>query len=82
VSKWVKGGAVLVANPSFKPNTLQEMIAFAKDAAEPIQYGAQGQGTFPHYTMEALAKDTGAKLTAVRSADRIIMPGSLAKGMF
>lgn len=65
VSKWVKGGAVLVANSAFKPNTMQEMIDYAKSSPEPIQYGTQGQGTFPHYDLEALAKITGAHLTPV-----------------
>lgn len=65
VAKWSQGGAALVANAAFKPNTLQEMVEFSRNSPEPIQYATHGPGTFPHYQLEALAKATGAKLTPV-----------------
>jgi len=65
VTKLIKGGAVMLANKDFKPNTLQEFVAFAKAAKEPIDYGTIGPVSFMHYIMEALAKQTGAKVRPV-----------------
>ncbi len=49
---------VISAHPSFKANTLQELIAFAK--AKPMSYASSGTGTTPHLDAEmifrALAK--------------------------
>ena len=64
VTKLVKGGPALVAHPSYKPSTLQEIIASTK-ASGPIDYATFGIGSFPHYTMEALAQRTGAQFRPV-----------------
>lgn len=56
---------VLVAHPSFAPNTLAELIAAAKAAPAQINYGSAGVGEVHHIAMEALAAQAGIQLTHV-----------------
>jgi tripartite-type tricarboxylate transporter receptor subunit TctC len=63
VSKVAEDGPVLIASPSFAPNTLQEVIAAAKKSD--VGYGSFGPGSFPQIIMEALSRQTGAKFQVV-----------------
>ena len=56
---------VLVANPSFPPNTLQEFIAFAKANPGKINYGSAGVGYLHQLSMEDLAAQAGIHLVHV-----------------
>jgi tripartite-type tricarboxylate transporter receptor subunit TctC len=56
---------VLVAHPSFAPNTLAELIAAAKAAPAKFNYGSAGVGEVHHIAMEALAAQAGIQLTHV-----------------
>lgn len=43
---------LLVAHPSFKPNSVQEMIAHARANPGRVNYGSSGNGSSPHLSME------------------------------
>jgi len=43
---------LIMAHTSFKPNTLQEVIAYAR--ANKVNYGSSGTGTTPHLDMEMI----------------------------
>jgi tripartite-type tricarboxylate transporter receptor subunit TctC len=43
---------LLVAHPSFPPNTVKELIAYAKAKPGKINYGSSGNGTSVHLSME------------------------------
>jgi tripartite-type tricarboxylate transporter receptor subunit TctC len=53
---------LLVAHPSFPPNNLKEMIAYAKARPGKINYGSSGNGTSVHLSMEVLKSMTGTYL--------------------
>ncbi len=55
----------LVAHPSFAPNTLQELIGFAKANPGKINYGSAGIGEVHHIAMEAIAYQAGIHLVDV-----------------
>jgi tripartite-type tricarboxylate transporter receptor subunit TctC len=56
---------VLVAHSSFEPNTLQELITFAKANPGKINYGSAGVGEVHHIAMEAIAYQAGIHLVHV-----------------
>jgi tripartite-type tricarboxylate transporter receptor subunit TctC len=62
---------VLVVSPSVPVNTLEELIAYAKN--NPINYGSAGQGTLTHLAMEQLKQATD--FDAVHAPYRGIAPG-------
>jgi tripartite-type tricarboxylate transporter receptor subunit TctC len=64
ISKIAEDGPIVIAAPSYAPNTLQEIVAEAKKSE--VSYGSFGPGSFPQITMEALAKQTGASFRAVQ----------------
>jgi len=43
---------LLVAHPSFKPNSVKEMIAHARANPGRVNYGSSGNGSSPHLSME------------------------------
>jgi tripartite-type tricarboxylate transporter receptor subunit TctC len=45
---------VLVAHPSVPVNTLQELVAYAKNNPRKISFGSAGTGTFTHLAVELL----------------------------
>jgi tripartite-type tricarboxylate transporter receptor subunit TctC len=57
--------SVLVVNPSMPVHSVAELIAFAKAAPAPLQYGSPGVGTVNHLAGEYLAAETGMKLQHV-----------------
>jgi tripartite-type tricarboxylate transporter receptor subunit TctC len=57
--------SVLVVNPSMPVHSVAELIAYAKAAPTPVQYGSPGVGTVNHLAGEYLAAETGIKLLHV-----------------
>jgi tripartite-type tricarboxylate transporter receptor subunit TctC len=56
---------VLLAHPSFKPNTVQEVIALAKAQPGKVDYGASDSGSAPHLAGELFKMMGGIDLTPV-----------------
>jgi tripartite-type tricarboxylate transporter receptor subunit TctC len=56
---------VLLAHPSFKPNTVKELIAAAKAEPGKIDYGASDSGSAPHLAAELFKMMSGTDLTAI-----------------
>jgi tripartite-type tricarboxylate transporter receptor subunit TctC len=56
---------VLVVHPSLPVRSVAELIAYAKAAPAPIQYGSPGVGTVNHLAGEYLASEAGVKLQHV-----------------
>ena len=56
---------VLVVHPSLPVRSIAELIAYAKAAPAPLQYGSPGVGTVNHLAGEYLANETGIKLQHV-----------------
>jgi tripartite-type tricarboxylate transporter receptor subunit TctC len=56
---------VLVVHPSMPVHSVAELIALAKGASAPLQYGSPGVGTVNHLAAEYLASETGIKLQHV-----------------
>src|SRR5262245_52533924 len=56
---------VLVVHPSLPVHSIAELIAYAKAASAPLQYGSPGVGTVNHLAGEYLASETGVKLQHV-----------------
>jgi tripartite-type tricarboxylate transporter receptor subunit TctC len=53
---------VLVVHPSLPVHSISELIAYAKAAPAPLQYGSPGVGTVNHLAGEYLANEAGVKL--------------------
>jgi len=55
----------IVANPAFEPNTLSELIAFAKSRPEssPVFFGSPGTGSINGLALELLKLRAGIKMT-------------------
>ena len=56
---------VLVVHPSMPVHSIAELIAYAKAAPAPLQYGSPGVGTVNHLAGEYLASEAGLKLQHV-----------------
>ena len=56
---------MLVVHPSLPVHSVAELIAYAKTAPAPMQYGSPGVGTVNHLAGEYLARETGMKLQHV-----------------
>ena len=56
---------VLVVHPSLPARSVAELIAYAKAAPAPVQYGSPGVGTVNHLAGEYLASEAGVKLQHV-----------------
>jgi tripartite-type tricarboxylate transporter receptor subunit TctC len=56
---------VRVVHPSLPVRSVAELIAYAKAAPAPVQYGSPGVGTVNHLAGEYLASETGVKLQHV-----------------
>jgi tripartite-type tricarboxylate transporter receptor subunit TctC len=65
ISKLVEIPHVLVAATSFPPNTVAEVIDWAKKNPGKINYASAGIGTYPHLDMLRFAKAAGIQLTHV-----------------
>lgn len=56
---------LLVVNPSLPVRSVQELIAYAKKAKEPMGYATPGAGTSLHLAGELFAASAGVRLTHV-----------------
>jgi tripartite-type tricarboxylate transporter receptor subunit TctC len=56
---------VIVANPSFPPKTVPELIAYSKAHPGQVNFATQGIGTGPHAAAELFKMMTGADLVHV-----------------
>ena len=59
------GSLVLVAHPSQKPNTLDELVAAAKAEPKTLTYGSPGVGTPHHLSMALMEIASGIELVHV-----------------
>jgi tripartite-type tricarboxylate transporter receptor subunit TctC len=56
---------VLMASPSFPPNSVKELVAFAKANPDKVTVASSGSGGSPHLTAEIFQLATGTKMTHV-----------------
>jgi tripartite-type tricarboxylate transporter receptor subunit TctC len=56
---------VLVTNPTFAPNTVAELVAFAKKAGEPLNFTSAGPRTVGHLAGAWLQSLSGIRLTHI-----------------
>ena len=56
---------VLMASPSFPPNSVKELVAYARANPEKVTFASSGQGGSPHLTAEIFQLATGTKMTHV-----------------
>ena len=56
---------VLMASPKFAPNSVQELVAYAKANPGKVTFASSGQGGSPHLTAEIFQLATGTQLTHV-----------------
>ena len=56
---------MIVAHPSFAPNSVEELIAAARQAPGAINYGSGGPGTSQHMAAEMFAHQAGIRLTHI-----------------
>jgi tripartite-type tricarboxylate transporter receptor subunit TctC len=56
---------VLMASPKFAPNSVQELIAYARANPDKVSYASSGSGGSPHLTAELFQLLTGTKMTHV-----------------
>ncbi len=57
--------SVLVAHPAFPANTLQEVIALAREKPGQVNYGTFGLGSIVHVDIEALSAHSNIKLNHI-----------------
>lgn len=65
ITKISSSGAAMIAMSSLPANNIGELVELAKKAPNGLAYGTFGAGSFPHIIMEAVAKKSGARFTAV-----------------
>ena len=56
---------VLMASPKFTPNSVKELVAFAKANPDKVTYASSGSGGSPHLTAELFQLATGTQLLHV-----------------
>ena len=56
---------VLMASPSFPPNSVKELVAYAKANPGKVTFASSGQGGSPHLTAEIFQLATGTQMTHV-----------------
>jgi len=56
---------VLMASPSFPPNSVKELVAYAKANPDKVTFASSGMGGSPHLTAEIFMLATGTKMTHV-----------------
>src|SRR3954470_9956275 len=56
---------VLMASPSFAPNSVKELIAYAKANPGKVTFASSGQGGSPHLTAEIFQLATGTQMTHI-----------------
>jgi tripartite-type tricarboxylate transporter receptor subunit TctC len=56
---------VLMASPSFPPNSVKELVALAKANPDKVTYASSGSGGSPHLTAELFQIVTGTRMTHI-----------------
>ncbi len=56
---------LLVANPKFEPNTVGELIAYAKQAQKSVDFGTPGMGSTQHIAMELMDQMAGTTMNHI-----------------
>ena len=56
---------VLMASPSFAPNSVKELVALAKSKPGNVTFASSGSGGSPHLTAEIFQLATGTKMTHI-----------------
>jgi tripartite-type tricarboxylate transporter receptor subunit TctC len=56
---------VLMASPAFPPNSVKELVAYAKAKPGDVTFASSGAGGSPHLTAEIFQQATGTKMTHV-----------------
>ncbi len=56
---------VLMASPSFPPNSIKELVAYAKARPGTVTYASSGSGGSPHLTAEIFQQSTGTSMTHI-----------------
>ena len=56
---------VLMASPSFAPNTVQELVAYSKAKPGAVTFASSGSGGSPHLTAEIFLAATGTRWTHI-----------------
>ncbi len=56
---------MIVASAAFPPNTLAEMIAYARANPEKLSYATPGVGTVAHMAAEMLSSEAGVRMTHI-----------------
>jgi tripartite-type tricarboxylate transporter receptor subunit TctC len=66
--------AVLAARKGFPPNSIAELITYAKANPGKVTFGSFGMGTYAHVKMEELAKDANIRMLHVpyRGAAQVV----------
>lgn len=62
IAPFATGGMVLVASPTFAPNTVRELIDLAKKNPTEVTYASAGNGTLNHLMGELFKKAAGIKM--------------------
>jgi tripartite-type tricarboxylate transporter receptor subunit TctC len=65
ITRLVETPHVVVANPSFPPNTIAELIEWAKRNPGKLNYASAGIGSYPHLDMLKFAKAAGIDATHI-----------------
>ena len=65
VSKLVNDTGIILGAPNLPVDDLAGLIAFARSAPQPVQFGTPGVGTAGHLIAELLAQRTGIKLQQI-----------------
>ena len=65
VTKLVEIPHIVVANASFPPNNIAELIAAAKKEPGKINFSSVGVGSYPHLDMERFMRAAGIQMTHV-----------------
>ncbi len=56
---------VLMASPTFPPNSIRELVAYSKGKPGAVTYASSGSGGSPHLTAEIFQAATGTKWTHI-----------------
>jgi len=56
---------VLMASPSFPPNSIKELVAYAKAKPGAVTFASSGSGGSPHLTAEIFQAATGTRMTHI-----------------
>lgn len=56
---------LLATTKGFPPNTIAEVVAYAKKNPGKLNYATPGAGSFPHFDMEVLSRRAGIEMKAI-----------------